>query len=1159
MKSKFTKNQRRAIYDDGGTILVSAAAGSGKTAVLTERVIDKISKKGRADKILMVTFTRASAKEMKHRIKMKLANLIEESPENKLYKEQQLLIEKASIDTISAFCINLIRENFVSTNLTPDFSIADEGANEIITKEVIDNVIKNKMEEKDEDFIKLISYIGVKRDYKKVINTINKTLKFLAIIPYKDEYLSSTLALYNKNGIEGTIWVKYLFNKTVNDIKLCVDIMTKSINLSEKDSNVNERYTAFLIHEKNVYENFLEILKGNNYDAIKKYIEKVTFEKFPNKNKNIDADIIRNIKNMRDMSKDIFTDIKAKYYIYERNDIERQIEDTKKNTKTLLDLCFLIDSLIEKKLEEKNLITFSKAEDIVLKMLVDNKGKRTDLAKDISNRFDYIFIDEYQDNNFVQDEIFKAISNDGNNLFIVGDIKQSIYGFRNANPTIFKEKKNTFNVYNEKDYPATIVLSDNFRSKKCVTDFINYIFTQIMTDRIGGVDYDDDHKLVSSKKFIDCKEFKDSTDITILEGGFKAEIEALNIAKKIKKMIGDNHKVNDGENIRNVKFSDFTILLRSSKNLIPIYKNILEENGVNTTIGDDINILNKKEIMTLISVLRVINNPTDNISMSAVMLSFIYRFTPEDLVKIRYNDKNQSLYHNLGCMNESRYSDFINEIKYFKKLSILYTVGDLLSKIIDITNCDRVVRLVDSTGVRVNNIHLFLEFCYSFESMGDATLAGFLKYLENMYENEIDINSSINNTGISDGVNIMTIHRSKGLEFHFVILAGIGREFNKEYNKSNINMHEDLGINFVANLEGFKREKTLPYIIGNIKTREMNMSEEMRILYVALSRAREKIIIYIFDKDIEAIKDNVNLLDSDIKIRSEIVSSMSKYSYWIILALLRNPEFSAINNIDNMVGNYIEGGLGINVECIGDDTDGETHLGVELDGVSRESDNNIDDDIINILKERTKLEYRYRSAVDLPTKLSVSQIAKSNATYLKRPMFLQEAGLNQKEIGNAIHKFMQFSNYKNANENFGKELQRMVENDFISDRESKVISKEKIRKFFCSDIGQNILNGKNIFREYKIMTYVYPYEIYDSYDKNVTEKILLQGIADCVIINEDITLIDYKTDRVNSSEDLIEKYKMQMDLYSKALENNTGKKVVKKIIYSFHLNEEIIV
>ncbi|MGL5973303.1 MAG: UvrD-helicase domain-containing protein, partial [Oscillospiraceae bacterium] len=514
MKQNWTKEQSNAINDEGKTILVSAAAGSGKTAVLTERVLDKIINKGvSADKILMVTFTKASANEMRQRIADKVTELINNDPKNQHYKKQEILLEQAFIGTISSFCSKIVKDNFAVLNIKPGFKIADESMYNIILQETIEEVVKKHINLKDKDFLSFINYVGVQRDYKKIFETFKKLIKFLETIPYKEIYLKDTLELYESENK----WVNEIIENTREKVEFSINILDKAFILAKNNTDIYNKYYDTIMSDKNIFKDLLKILDKNNYDDIKSYLENVSFCRFTTM-KNCSDETLRNgVKALRDRTKDIAKDLKTKYYIYSIDEIKQQINNTKYNLGIFFNVTMEIVSNYEQKLKDKNLLTFAKLEEYALNVLTnyskDQKIIPSDIALNLSTNYEYIFIDEYQDNSYIQDEIFKAISKKEENLFIVGDIKQSIYSFRNAEPSIFYNKKKTFYDYNKKDYPAKITLSKNFRSKSCVTEFVNFIFTQIMSETLGGILYDDKEKLVSAGTFNTSEMIIDDVDV----------------------------------------------------------------------------------------------------------------------------------------------------------------------------------------------------------------------------------------------------------------------------------------------------------------------------------------------------------------------------------------------------------------------------------------------------------------------------------------------------------------------------------------------------------------------------------------------------------------------------------------------------------------------
>ncbi|MGL5972531.1 MAG: 3'-5' exonuclease, partial [Oscillospiraceae bacterium] len=673
-------------------------------------------------------------------------------------------------------------------------------------------------------------------------------------------------------------------------------------------------------------------------------------------------------------------------------------------------------------------------------------------------------------------------------------------------------------------------------------------------------------KLVSAGTFNTSEMIIDDVDVNFIktvENVSKEEIEAYSIVEKIKGMVNSKVQVNDKGGLRNCKYSDFTILLRSIKSNLPIYKKVLEKENISVISENSKNILENKDIITFISLLNVINNPTNDIDMSSLMLSFIYRFTPDELAKIKLENKEISIYSNIINSKYKKATNFIKEINEFRQISLIYSLSDLFFYILDKTKFDNFIKVMKDGEQRLDDFRLFHEIVINFEKMGDSTLSGFLNYLDSMYKNNYDIKQAFNNRDNLDSVKIMSIHKSKGLEFNFVILAAMHKEFNKVYNKTNILISKNFGVNFIANKEGYQKEKTLPYIVSLIEQENLFLSEEMRILYVALTRAKEKLILFLFSFDENDVKNafkDILCLDNNIGINKTLVSSKNSYSKWVVLCLLRNSTFTASLQIENLKENYLKPTFSLNINKV-DEINAEKIDDTEKIGdIEKDVDFNldIDDEIINLLKERQKFDYRYRDSITLPTKLSVSDVSKkTDNIYLKRPNFKKEK-LTSTEKGNAMHKFMQFCNYENASLEPKEEIKRLSDDYFISNEEALCIDESKIKAFFKSEIGQCVLNSHKIYREYKFMTYLYPYEFSSEYKKDIKDKVLLQGIVDCMFEDNsgDIVLLDYKTDKT-TEDNLKEIYSKQLYLYKLAIEQTLNKKVKDVFIYSFNLEKEI--
>lgn len=1147
MNEKYTESQLNAINDKGETILVSASAGSGKTSVLTERVVKKIidiNNPTPANKILMATFTKASANEMKERIKRKISQEISKSSDNYHLIKQQSLLEEAFIGTISSFCFKFLRENSNLLNLNSNFTVCDENLEHILKTEAIEEVLKDNIEK--ENVLYLLSFLGVKKDYKNVFNLFYKLIYFFEGIAFEEKFINDSLTSYKNSDF----WIKFSINESLKNIIDSIDLLNQAKSMCINYEELSPIISC-LNNDLNLLNSYLNVLKTYDYKNIYNFLHENSFLRFPTIKKMELNDIKNDVKLIRDKAKSIFEKEKKEIYIYNKDEIKNQINISKNIINTIFLLYKDIDKLFLEKLLNKNKLTYSKIEKLSLNLLCEYNGqtvKPTSLANTISENYDFIFIDEYQDNNLIQDYIFKSISKNEKNLFFVGDLKQSIYSFRKSTPKLFLDKLNSYNEYNNKDYPSKILFLENFRSSEKITDFINFLFNQIMTQELGGIDYDKTHELISKAKLID--NFNYGIDFFVInkdETDNKFEKEAECIAFTIKKMIDSKMKINYKGSLKDIEESDFCILLRSNKDII-YYTKALKKYNLNYSCNDENNLFDKEEIITLISILKTINNPTNEIDLTACLLSGLFNFTIEDITKIKLENKNKNLYELLLKSKEPKVIDFLNNINLLKKQASIKTVKNFIIDFIKITKYDKLQEFNSNNAY--NNINLFIHLVEQYEDMGDSSLFGFLNYIEKLISKKSFIQAYSENKNNSKFVNVMTIHKSKGLEFPVVIPAGLFKSINTNFKRENFNIDSDLFLNFVLYNNDHTKEKTFGYILQNRKKEYENLSEELRILYVALTRAKEKLVFFVYNEDVEKILKEKSLINNNKKINYNILNKQNLIQI-ILMAILKHKDFQKFFSLEEIL--CLNHTSRINFELIDIDLDYE----LEKNNINNSEHKRLNIDLEKVLTN-INYKYKYKNSSFIPNKLSVSEITKSNKLSVSKSCLFSKDTMTYAEKGIVMHKFMQLCNYENAKNDILKEAKRLFKYKFFNEKEFNNLDIKKLENLFRSNFFSYILSSNKIYREYKLMTYFSAYEIYRDIKYKNGDNILIQGIADCVLEFDDyLVLIDYKTDFVKKEKDLIDKYKDQLKIYRKALEENFQKKVKISYIYSFFLSKEI--
>ena len=1189
---KWTKEQLQAIKKNGNNILVAAAAGSGKTAVLVERIINKIiNEKIDIDKLLIVTFTNAAASEMREKILEALYEKIEEEPQNVHLQKQINLIGRASICTIDSFCLDVVKNNFYEIDISPNFRIADTAELELIKQETIEELFEEKYETEDKEFLNLLetytTYIGDEPLKELILNIYN----FIQSTPFPIEWLEKQTLKYNLNNeidndFAQSVWGKIIINSVKEEI---LDAKVKTQKVRDNIIRFDElkKYVLVLNEDINVLDNFLKLEK---WDDIYNYSLSMTFEKWP-----VDRKIELEEK---EISKE------------KRNEIRKQIKKTLEiidsNSKQANeDICYMYntlnalkniviqyDKLLKQNKKEKNVVDFSDIEHMALNILLkkDENGKHipTQTALKYSNKFVEIAIDEYQDSNLVQESILTAISNK-RNIFMVGDVKQSIYKFRQARPELFIEKYEKYNNANEDetnclDNETKIQLFKNFRSRKNILDTTNIIFKDIMSKELGDINYNEKEYLNLGASYeelengiaantdicvIDSKENnpEEENDGTIEEPIENIELEAKFVAKKIRQMLDSKKLIFDKKyGNREITYKDIVILLRSTKDKANIFETELANLSIPVYSDTSLEYLNSIEIQVIMSLLKIIDNPMQDIPLVCVLRSIIGGFTDNELISIRLENKEKiSFYEAMKRYEESNNQEklsekilnFFNKINSWKQEAQYLELDEFIWKIYNDTGYYNYVSAMPDGILRQANLKLLFEKAKQYEKASFKGLYNFINFIDKVRTSSGDLSSAKLIGENENVVRIMSIHKSKGLEFPVVFLCNSNKKFNVQDLNNQVLLHQDLGFG-LTHIETDKKLQysTLAKEAIKLKSKEEIISEEMRILYVALTRAKEKLIITGVQNDIEKqLKEKQELLNiylDEEKINKNILKKYKSYLDWIELVYLKNKDLN-IMNFENIAKEEITKKV----------VDNQNINEVSLKNIKLEPNEHQTKEI------KTKLEwqYQYLELSKLESKSSVSKIKQlANEDELskqitKTPKFLKEKNniLSGAQKGTLIHLCMQKLNEKEdyTYEKIEKLIEEMLFKNIITKIEADSIDINKMLQFTKSNIWQELRKAKLVEKE-KAFYINLPADYI--YNNGLKDEILIQGIIDLFYINEqdELILVDYKTDYVKDEEELLEKYNKQLELYEMALEQSLNKKVSKKYIYSTHLNKEIL-
>ena len=1191
---KWTKEQLQAIEKSGNNILVAAAAGSGKTAVLVERIINKIiNEKIDIDKLLIVTFTNAAASEMREKILEALYEKIEEEPQNVHLQKQINLIGRASICTIDSFCLDVVKNNFYEIDISPNFRIADTAELELIKQETIEDLFEEKYETEDKDFFNLLetytTYSGDEPLKELILNIYN----FIQSTPFPIEWLEKQTLKYNlnneiNNDFAQSVWGKIIINSVKEEI-LEAKIKTQKVRDNIIRFDELKKYVAVLNQDIDVLDNFLKLEK---WDDIYNYSLSMTFEKWP-----VDRKIELEEK---EISKE------------KRNEIRKQIKKTLEiidsdSKQANEDICYMYntlnalknivtqyDKLLKQNKKEKNVVDFSDIEHMALNILLkkDKNGNHipTQTALKYSNKFVEIAIDEYQDSNLVQESILTAISNK-RNIFMVGDVKQSIYKFRQARPELFIEKYEKYNNANENesnclDNETKIQLFKNFRSRKNILDTTNIIFKDIMSKELGDINYNEKEYLNLGASYeelengiaantdiyvIDNKENdneEEKNDEIIEEPIENIELEAKFVAKKIRQMLDSKKLVFDKKcGNREITYKDIVILLRSTKDKANIFETELTNLNIPVYSDTSLEYLNSIEIQVIMSLLKIIDNPMQDIPLVCMLRSIIGGFTDNELISIRLENKGKiSFYEAMKRYAENnnqkelseKILNFFNKINSWKQEAQYLELDEFIWKLYNDTGYYNYVSAMPDGILRQANLKLLFEKAKQYEKASFKGLYNFINFIDKVRTSSGDLSSAKLIGENENVVRIMSIHKSKGLEFPVVFLCNSNKKFNVQDLNNQVLLHQDLGFG-LTHIEADKKLQysTLAKEAIKLKSKEEIISEEMRILYVALTRAKEKLIITGVQNDIEKqLKEKQELLNiylDEEKINKNILKKYKSYLDWIELVYLKNKDLN-IMNFKNIAKDEI-----MEKEENNQNTNENSLENIKLEPNEHQTKE---------IKTKLEWQYKYLELSKIESKSSVSKIKQlANEDELskqitKTPKFLKEKNniLSGAQKGTLIHLCMQKLNEKEdyTYEKIEKMIEEMLFKNIITKIEADSIDINKILQFTKSNIWQELKKAKLVEKEKPFYISLPADYIYNN---GLQDEILIQGIIDLFYINEqdELILVDYKTDCLKDEKELLEKYNKQLELYEMALEQSLNKKVAKKYIYSTYLNKQILV
>lgn len=1189
MANKWTNEQLSAITQKGNNILVAAAAGSGKTTVLVERIIRKIINDNvDIDKILVVTFTNAAASEMRERILTALYKQIDEDPLNQRLRKQIVLLNKASICTIDAFCLDIIRNNFFEIGASSNFRIADNTELELLKQEAIEETFEELYLENDDEFNKLIELYAGYKDDENLKNIILKIHNYIQSAPFPEDWLEEQIEKFNMSNIEDfsqTEWGKIILKNFRDEVLNSIQILESSKHQLDMITELS-KFSLVVADDINQLK-FLE-QNWDNWERAHEIANNLKFKTWPT-DKKVVSNLKEETKKARDNVKKRISKAVSQTFIYNTEEAVEDINAMYPILKKIKDVTLKFMEKFSEKKSNKNIMDFSDIEHYALKILLkkDENGiyQKTEVAKKYEEKFNEIAIDEYQDSNLVQEYILTSISN-GKNIFMVGDVKQSIYRFRQAKPELFLDKYQKYGL-EPNEYGQKIKLFKNFRSRENILDTTNLIFSDIMSADFGEIEYDESEYLnlgatyeeptenvefagkteldiidLKKEENEDGEEIEEDSSSELLE---KTEIEAKFVANRIQKLIKSKYQVYDRKTgYRDITYKDIVILLRATSNTANVFEKELLNLNIPVFSDQAENYLESIEIRTITSLLKIIDNPYRDIPLVTVMRSIIGDFTDNELIEIRLTQNEGYFYDSLkeakaspkidGKLKE-KVINFLDKLNKWREEERYLPLNEFIQKIYEETDYYNYVRLMPNGQVRKANLKMLLDRAKDYEKISFKGLFNFIRYLEKVKSSNSDLSSAKVIGENENVVRIMSIHKSKGLEFPVAIISRTDKKFNQKDLNESILLHQDIGFG----MQYINYDRKIEYTTATkeaikIKTKEESIAEEMRILYVALTRAKEKLIITgvenDFTKSIEQKKELLEIYEKENdKINHLVLKKYLSYLEWIELVYLNHQD--------------IENQITLNKIAKKDVLKAEENQ-EEQEKRNIELPEKIDYEKIN---EILNWQYKYKEMTNIQSKMSVTKIKelKNNETQkqqhieIKPKFMLDKTKVSSAERGTITHLILQKLDF--TKEYSKEELAQFVNNlctkNIITQIQKDSINIEKIYQIINTQFIKNLKNAKEIKKETPFYTYINTKEIYNTQN---SENILVQGIIDLYYINQqnEVILVDYKTDYVEGSgEELIDKYKVQLEIYKKALEESLKEKVKHVYIYSIYLNKEI--
>jgi len=1168
VSEKLTVQQAQAIADRGGRLLVSAAAGSGKTKVLVDRLLSYLTdpvSPANLDEFLIITYTKAAAAELRGKIAAKLTERIAQEPENRHLQQQMQRLYLTNISTVHAFCADILRQYAYQLDIAADFRVAEENECLQLRQECMERLLENAYDTANDDpnFRAFVDSQGLGRDDRLVPEILMKVYDSARCHLDPEDWLDECVRNANVSDVEDasqTVWGKYLMDELFAFLDLQIEAMESCAQKAAVAEGMEKPAALFA----DTAVNLRQLRQSESWDEIV-FNPNVDFGRLTFSKKCTDMQLAETMKAVRTACK---------------KGLEKRLRSFKDDSAQVLgdmaESCRAVQGIVsavkqfgkdyDRVKRSRRIMDFGDLEHRMLDLLLgSSRAGQTAAAREIGSRFREVMVDEYQDSNAVQDAIFMALTQQRQNCFMVGDVKQSIYQFRLADPGIFLKKYEQY-IPAESAKPGQgrkVLLSKNFRSGGAVLSAVNDVFENCMSAEVGGLEYAEEEKLVEGIPHTPLGEPEvELYAIDVQESTY--DEEAAFVAQRIEKLLDGKHMIRQGDALRPIQPEDIAILLRSPGSMGMYFRLALEGKGIRCATGGGEDLLQTQEVATLRAILQTVSNPRQDIPLLAALASPVFGFTADDLAAFRSKNRKCSIYDALTADDSEKSKSFLAVLQTLRREKRMKTLTQLLETVFAQTRMDSLFAAMPGGEARKQNLQIFYQLASDFESGGQRDLEHFLEHLQAVEEKGLIAAGEQTTAG---AVTVMSIHKSKGLEFPVVFVCGLSREFNRESARGQVLCHQDLGLGLSA-VDQKNRVRYPTVAKRAIASRILadGLSEELRVLYVALTRARDRLVM-------TYASDNLQKHVQDIALRMDmgcsrlLTQDVVCPGEWVLFTALRRTESGALFALGCRPEETSASRIPWKVQVV------TAQVGVmeEMEQVESET---LPADVAQKLQTGLSFRYPWVQATGAPSKQTATQRKgrqkdAESAEYAAQQKGVQrtwrsasfrEAKRDGRDYGNAYHAVMEHIRYEvcTDGEAVSREVGRLVAERFLTEEQASLVDSKRIASFFVTDLGQKLISGDTV-REFKFSVL----DDGENYGDGLAgEKILLQGVVDCALIEPDgISIVDFKTDRVTEDtlSAVVERYRLQVQTYADAMARIYGKPIKGKYLYFFSMERLICI